>query len=141
MGVPMVEAVCERWKVPTECRKLAVMVTRDHLKVHTLKALRPVTVARMLTSWGLLQEGNEMTMERVLKACTADARGRGEQHENRAHPSEKLLPAMVAEFTRKVDVQELFAGRQMPQEGRKIGEAVERERVRRLTTLKKEWEV
>lgn len=44
LGLNLVEAVCLRLKVPTECRDLAIMTTRDHGNVGRALEMRPVTL-------------------------------------------------------------------------------------------------
>lgn len=44
LGLNLVEAVCQRLKVPTECRDLAIMTTRDHGNVGRALEMRPVTL-------------------------------------------------------------------------------------------------
>src|SRR5262249_52592268 len=47
-GVPLVEALCQRLRVPTGFRELAVLGARHHAVVHRAAELRPDTVLRLL---------------------------------------------------------------------------------------------
>ena len=73
-GVPLIEAVSERLRVPTECRDLAVMASREHLLVHKAAELRPATIMDMLSRCDALRKPERF--DRFLDACLADARGR-----------------------------------------------------------------
>ncbi|MFM6989574.1 MAG: multifunctional CCA addition/repair protein, partial [Arenimonas sp.] len=48
LGLPAVEAVCARWKTPSEYRTMALHACREHLNVHRLEQLRPETVHELL---------------------------------------------------------------------------------------------
>jgi tRNA nucleotidyltransferase (CCA-adding enzyme) len=73
-GVPLIEAVSERLRVPTDCRDLAVMASREHLHVHKAAELRPSTIMDMLSRSDALRKPERF--DRFLDACIADARGR-----------------------------------------------------------------
>lgn len=45
MGVPLTDAVCQRLRVPADCRDLAVMTTREHGVCGQAAILRPATIA------------------------------------------------------------------------------------------------
>jgi tRNA nucleotidyltransferase (CCA-adding enzyme) len=47
-GVPLVEQVCARLKIPNICRDVAVHHTREHLLIHRIRELRPETVLKLL---------------------------------------------------------------------------------------------
>jgi tRNA nucleotidyltransferase (CCA-adding enzyme) len=48
IGVGLVEKLCERLKVPGECRDLAVMTAREHGNVGRATQLRPATIVSLL---------------------------------------------------------------------------------------------
>ncbi|HWA13268.1 MAG TPA: multifunctional CCA addition/repair protein [Burkholderiales bacterium] len=98
-GVARVEAVCERLRVPAECRDLAVLVARHHGNVHRALELRPGTVAAMLAAVDLYRKPQRF--EEFLAACEADMHGRtGREHE--PYPQAALLRA-AAVAARAVD--------------------------------------
>jgi tRNA nucleotidyltransferase (CCA-adding enzyme) len=47
-GIDLVRAVCERLKIPSECRDLAIMTARDHGNVGRALEMRPATLQDML---------------------------------------------------------------------------------------------
>src|SRR5262249_36753846 len=46
-GLPLVKALCDRLRVPNDCRELAMMVTHYHLYVHLALELRPDTLLEL----------------------------------------------------------------------------------------------
>ncbi len=73
-GVPLVEGVCERLRVPRQVRDLAVLVCREHLLVHTVFQLRDETVLKLLDRADAVRRAERF--HDCLSACEADARGR-----------------------------------------------------------------
>ncbi len=74
LGVPAVEAVCERFKLPNEHRALAMHVCREHLLVHRLHELRPETVQDMLQRVDAFRRPERI--RQIALVCEADKRGR-----------------------------------------------------------------
>ena len=73
-GLPLVEKFCARLRVPNASRDLALIVTRDHLNVHRVAELRPVTLLHLLERMQALRRPE--VFELALQACLCDARGR-----------------------------------------------------------------
>jgi len=73
-GVPLVKAVCKRFKAPNQHRDLAVAVTRFHLLCHKAPNLRPTTTLKLLKNLDALRRPERF--EQFLLCCEADARGR-----------------------------------------------------------------
>jgi len=73
-SVKLVEAVCERLKVPTDCRDLAVLAAREHGSMHQLMQMRPDTVAKFLERLDVLRRPERA--EQLIAVCLCDARGR-----------------------------------------------------------------
>jgi len=91
-GVPLVRAVCERWRVPTDHRELAELVCREHLRVHLALELRSDTTLDLLESCDAFRR-RERFLE-LLEACEADQRGRlGREAE--PYPQRALLAAAL----------------------------------------------
>ena len=74
LGLPLIRAVCERLRVPTECRELALLVGEFHLQVHRAMALRPATLLRLLERLDAFRRPQRLRP--FLQACEADYRGR-----------------------------------------------------------------
>jgi len=73
-GVPLVEAVCARLKVPAEFAELAKATCRHHLEVHRALELRPATVLELLERLDAFRKPDRIRV--LLLACEADKRGR-----------------------------------------------------------------
>jgi tRNA nucleotidyltransferase (CCA-adding enzyme) len=73
-GVPLVERFCERLRVPSEIRDLAVIHAREHLIVHQARELRPGTLLELLERIDASRRPERF--EQLLQACLCDARGR-----------------------------------------------------------------
>lgn len=74
LGVPLVEAVCRRFKVPAACRDLAVLVCREHTNVHRVADLNATTVNKLLQRTDAFRR--PARFQELLLACMYDARGR-----------------------------------------------------------------
>jgi tRNA nucleotidyltransferase (CCA-adding enzyme) len=88
LGVPAVEAVCDRFKVPNEHRALAVHVCREHLLVHRLHELRPEIVHELLQRIDAFRRPERV--RQIAIVCEADKRGRLGLTET-SYPSGALL--------------------------------------------------
>lgn len=73
-GVPLVEQVCERLRVPRAWRELAVLVCRWHLHCHRAAELKPATILKLLEATDAFRRPERFAQ--FLLACEADARGR-----------------------------------------------------------------
>jgi tRNA nucleotidyltransferase (CCA-adding enzyme) len=73
-GLPAVAAVCERYKVPTDYRKLAEIACREHLNVHRLEELRPDTVHDLIARCDGFRQPQRIAELGLV--CEADKRGR-----------------------------------------------------------------
>ncbi|MYM40600.1 multifunctional CCA addition/repair protein [Duganella qianjiadongensis] len=74
LGVPLVEAVCQRLRVPTECRDLAVMTAREHGNVGRALQLRANTMVKLLERCDAFRKPARFLQ--MLAATECDARGR-----------------------------------------------------------------
>lgn len=74
LGVRLIEQLCQRLRVPTECRDLAVMTAREHGNVCRALILRPNTIVNLLERCdGFRKPARFLQM---LEAAQCDARGR-----------------------------------------------------------------
>jgi tRNA nucleotidyltransferase (CCA-adding enzyme) len=119
-GLAPLKIVCDRYKVPSDYRQLAIAVCREHLNVHRIAELRPETVhALLLRCDGFRQPARIAEMG---LACEADKRGRGGMAEA-DYPSRRLLErlhaAACAVSARSLDLE----GATGPQVGEKLAKA------------------
>ena len=73
-GADLVRGLCERLRVPAECRDLAVAVAREHGLVHRADELRPGTIVELLERVDAFRRPERF--EQFLQACESDFRGR-----------------------------------------------------------------
>ena len=74
-GIPLVRAVAERLRVPSDYRELAELASLWHGLAHRADELRPRTVLKMLEACDAFRRPQRF--RDLLVACEADFRGRG----------------------------------------------------------------
>lgn len=127
-GVKPVTELCERLKVPTQTRQLALSVCKEHLKCHQIMSLKPGTVWRLLQRLDVLRRPERV--EAFVQACECDARGRLGL-EDRPYPqAQYILDAM--QVVRSIKVQDLPDNIK----GAEIGEMLIQYRIDALTEFK-----
>lgn len=97
-GVPVIEALCTRLRIPNEYRTLAVRVSRFHLIIHRIGELRASTIVSTLDSLDAFRRPE--LFFNLLVACQADSEGRGKAV---TYTQTSLWRAVLAECA-KVDV-------------------------------------
>jgi tRNA nucleotidyltransferase (CCA-adding enzyme) len=75
LGLALIEAVCKRLKVPTECRDLALMTAREHGNVSRAHDLRANTLVALFTRCDGFRKPQRFAQ--MLEAAECDFRGRG----------------------------------------------------------------
>ena len=70
----LVEQLCERLRVPTECRDLARLAARHHGEIHRAQELRPATIVKLLEQCDALRRPERFGQ--LLDACACDFHGR-----------------------------------------------------------------
>ncbi|MBS0461205.1 MAG: multifunctional CCA addition/repair protein [Proteobacteria bacterium] len=90
-GLKPLAALCERLKVPSEHRELAVAVCREHLNVHRLDELRDASVHDLIARCDGFRKSD--IIARMACVCEADKRGRLGLQES-AYPSANRLRAL-----------------------------------------------
>ena len=73
-GVPLVEGLCRRYRIPNSFRELAILVTRYHLDAYRVCEMRPDTLIEKLEALDAFRRPERFGQ--FLLACEADARGR-----------------------------------------------------------------
>ncbi len=101
----LLRGVCERLRVPVDCRELADVVAREHGNIHRSGELNAAAVLRLLERCDAIRK--PARFEDVLLACECDARGRLGFEESAYPQRERLLAAMHA--ARAVDTAPLAA--------------------------------
>ena len=102
-GVTVVNQLCDRLRVPSDYRELAVLVTREHLLMHRLAELRPETVLKLLNRLDGFRRPERLTSFSTV--CHADAAGRRDGTIG-DYPQKELLENYL-EAASKVDLSDL----------------------------------
>jgi tRNA nucleotidyltransferase (CCA-adding enzyme) len=127
-GVKPVTEICDRLKVPTNTKQLALAVCKEHLKCHQALTLKPGTLWRLLQRLDVLRRPERV--EAYVQACECDSRGRLGL-EDRAYPQAKyVLDAM--QVVRNIKAQDLPTDIQGPD----IGEMLIQRRIKAIEELK-----
>lgn len=128
-GVLPVTTICDRLKVPTTMKQLALAVCKEHLKCHQALKLKPGTLWRLLQRLDVLRKPERV--EAFIQACECDAKGRLGL-ENRAYPQADYMHKAI-ECVRSIKAQDLPAEIKGPD----IGEMLIQRRIDALSQLKK----
>jgi len=132
-GVPLVNAVCDRWRVPNEYRDLALLTCAQHGKLHAVFEMRASTLLDFLEQLDALRRPQRF--EQFLLACEADSRGRT-GYENRAYPQAAfLLAARAVAASIKPDTA-MTEGKR----GDQIAQALRQVRIAALETFKQSYQ-
>ena len=132
-SVELVEKLCERLRVPGECRDLAVLTARYHGDVHRAEELRPATVLKLLAAADIYRK--PARFEELLAACSCDYRGRSGL-ETRAYPQADLLRAAAA-AARAVDAGAIAKG--IGSDPGRIAAAIESARLDAVSDALAKW--
>lgn len=93
-SVELLKPLCERLRVPNECRDLAVLVAREHGNIHRVREMGAAALVRLLERCDGIRKPERFA--EALQACEADARGRL-GFESRDYPqADRLRVALVA---------------------------------------------
>lgn len=128
-GVPLVEAVSKRLRVPKRFIKLAVAVTRFHLQCHKIDTLRPKTILKLLKGLDIFRKPEQL--DPFLLACEADARGRT-NFEDQPYPSALWLTNLVSEINILTTGELIKAGFK----GIALGEEIDKQRLKTISQYK-----
>jgi tRNA nucleotidyltransferase (CCA-adding enzyme) len=88
-GVSLVEEICVRFRLPKNTAQLATLVCKNHLLMHTLAELKPVTVVKLLNQLDAFRKPEQM--HAFALCCQADMQGRGGDFASKPYPQLDLL--------------------------------------------------
>jgi tRNA nucleotidyltransferase (CCA-adding enzyme) len=117
----LLQAVCERWRVPNDCRELADVVAREHGNIHRSSELNAAAVLRLLERCDAIRKPARFA--EALLACECDARGRT-GFENAAYPQRPRLQAALDAALAVETAPVAQAAAQRGLKGKAIGDAV-----------------
>lgn len=120
----LTRAVCERWRVPVECKELAELVAREHGNIHQSGNFGAEAVLRLLVRCDALRRPERFAL--ALQACACDARGRlGKEDETYTQGPRlaRLLQAAQSVSSAAVSTQALQEGLKGPAVGARLDAA------------------
>jgi tRNA nucleotidyltransferase (CCA-adding enzyme) len=121
-GVELLENICQRLRVPVDCRELAILVMRHHGEVHKAEELKPSTLVKLLEKTDAFRRPERF--ELLLDACACDFHGRT-GFEQLPYPQAPLLRKAL-QAARAIDAGKIARGQSDPA---KIAAAVHEARV------------
>lgn len=127
-GIRPVTEVCDRLRVPTNTKQLALAVCKEHLKCHQALSLKPGTLWRLLQRLDVLRRPERV--EAFVQACECDSRGRLGL-EDRDYPQTSYILEAI-QVVRSIKAQDLPADVQGPD----IGEMLIERRIKAIEQLK-----
>ena len=122
----LLKSVCERLRVPTDCRELADVVAREHGNIHRSGELGAAALVRLIERCDAIRK--PARFDEVLLACECDARGRL-GFEEAAYPQRARLGAALL-AVQSVATSVIAAGAASKGvTGQKVGEMIHAARV------------
>ena len=122
----LLKGLCERLRVPTDCRELAEVMAREHSNIHRSLQLDAAALVRLLERCDALRKPGRF--EHILLACECDARGRlgyaETPYPQRQH-LQRVLAAAQGIAAKTIAAQAVSGGAS----GEKIGAAMHQARV------------
>jgi tRNA nucleotidyltransferase (CCA-adding enzyme) len=131
-GVPLVEALSQRLRVPNGFRELAVLGARHHAVIHRAAELRPDTILKLFETTDAFRRPERFA--ELLQVCESDARGRTGLESSPYPQAAYLQRARDAAAAVQLSEEER-AGL----EGREIGEKVRQQRLAAVTRVKENF--
>ena len=122
----LLRGVCQRLRVPVECREIADVVAREHGNIHRSGDFNPAALVRLLERCDAFRK--PLRFANILLACECDARGRLGLEDSGYPQRPRLLQALAAAqgvATDQIAAEAMAAG----QSGAGIGESIQRARV------------
>lgn len=124
-GLPILEQLCNRLRVPNAFKTLALQVMHYHTHCHRVSELRASTLTDMLANLGAFKAKN--TLADFLLACEADAKGRTGLEHTPYPQADFINRAAIA--AANIDTRPVL---QSGLKGEKIGEAIRRLRIQAI---------
>ena len=123
-SVKLLRGLCERLRVPADCRELADVVAREHGNVHRAHEFGAAALVRLLERCDAMRRTQRF--DEVLLACECDARGRlglGDSPYPQRDWLRQALALASSVATAQVAEQAAQAGRKGPEIGKAVHDA------------------
>ena len=130
-SVKLLLKLCERWRVPVECKELAEVVAREHGNIHQSQSFGAEALLRLLVRCDALRRPERFAQ--VLLACECDARGRLGR-ENTSYPQRTRLQEVLqaAQTVNTADISEQAMAKGL--KGADIGKQIDAARIVAIET-------
>ena len=127
-SVGLIEKLCDRYRVPSRYRELAIIVARHHLHCHRVMEMRADTILLKLEAMDAFRRPERF--EQFLLACEADIRGR-EGLEDRPYPQAQYFADALTAAT-DIDTSEM---KKQNLSGEEIGALIRKLRTKAIKKL------
>ena len=132
-GLALIQQLCDRLRVPNDCRELALQVCEYHQLVHRARELKSATVLKLFNAIDIWRKPQRL--DDVLLCCTADLRGRT-GFEQAEYPQAAYLQAL-AMAARQVNAKDLVA---QGLTGEAIKQGLAGARLAAIQAAKQQWQ-
>ena len=131
-GLPLIRALCERLRVPNDCRDLALLVSDLHTHIHIAFDLKPATLLKVFDKADAWRRPERFAQ--LLDTCRADFFGRTGFEERVYSQPDYVAEALNAAAA--VPVKEIVAA---GYQGEAIREQLAKRRLDAIGRIKDEW--
>ncbi len=129
-SVDLLLPICERLRVPVECKELAMVVAREHGNIHRSLDLDAKATLRLLERCDAIRKPQRFAQ--ILQACECDARGRlGKQ--DAPYPQAQRLRSALQLALSVATAEIAQAAAASGKSGEQIGQAIAQARVVKMS--------
>ncbi|NCP64861.1 MAG: multifunctional CCA addition/repair protein [Paraglaciecola sp.] len=133
LGLAAITSLCDRLKVPNDCRELALLMSEFHTHLHQAFVLKPATILKLFNRCDVWRKP-ERFMD-LLLCCEADARGRT-GFETRDYPNRDYI-WQAYQAALQVDIKAIVAS---GAKGEAIKKILETQRLQAVDDFKHAWQ-
>ena len=129
-SVSLLLPICERLRVPFDCKELAIVVSKEHGNIHRSDDLDAKATLRLLERCDAIRKPQRFA--HIVQACECDARGRLGMQERAYPPAQRLAQALrIVMAVATAEIAQIAAeqGKQSSQ----IGQAIAAARIEALS--------
>ena len=131
LGLPLVNKMCDRLRIPNRFRELTLKVTEYHTHAHRALELKAGTIWKLFRQTDALRKPERFN--EILLACMADSQGRT-GFESREYPQANYLKELL-NAAQSVAIKDIVA---QGISGAKLGEVIEQARIAAIANAKPE---
>ena len=124
-GINIIGSFCERYKIPNKYHDLAACVSAFHIDCHQIQEMEPKEILERLEKLDAFRRPERF--KQFLIACESDSRGRA-GYEDKEFPQAKYF-LNALEISKNIDL-DLLKNKGL--EGKKLGDALKKERIETL---------